>query len=78
VLCKYLVRAGANTLTDLWHKTRQAMRTKKRRNVQDEKRFGMPVQERHRLQGCVYTRGRGEVLGQAGVAKACAYTLIGV
>jgi len=24
------------------------------------------------------TRGRGEVLGQAGVAKACAYTLIGV
>jgi len=25
-----------------------------------------------------HTRGRGEVLGQAGVAEACAYTLEGV
>jgi len=27
---------------------------------------------------CRSTRGRGEVLGQAGVAEACAYTLEGV
>jgi len=30
------------------------------------------------LCGSECTRGRGEVLGQAGVAEACAYTLEGV
>ena len=42
-----------NTPTGLWHKTRQNESEKKGENVQDEKRFEMPVQEHHRPQGCI-------------------------